>query len=197
MPAALPAARTSIPAMPMRVITRQTSVVGVIGGGEPGVVHPGPPDPEEHEEVAAERVPVPLREPVVQLRRRAGDRHHEGEVEEELQRRARAVRLARVTPAERARPRRRVPGRHARRVCRPARETATALVASPNVAHTYANPAAPPSSSQSICPTHLDQRFQIRSGTSGRNNGNVLQSAPTKHCPTPQTASPLPDAVSP
>jgi hypothetical protein len=35
------------------------------------------------------------REQAVQLRRRAGDRHHEGEAKVELQRRARAVRFSR------------------------------------------------------------------------------------------------------
>ena len=57
---------------------------------------------------------------VVELRRGGRDRDDEGEVEEQFQRGARAVLLARVAAAEGQHPRRLVPGRHARRVCRPA-----------------------------------------------------------------------------
>ena len=43
-----PAARTSTPAICTSVSSRYDDVVGVVGGGEPGEVHPGPPDGEEH-----------------------------------------------------------------------------------------------------------------------------------------------------
>jgi len=63
-------------------------VVGVIGRGEPGEVHPRPPDPEEHRRVTRHRVGrVALGKGVVQLRR--GQRHcdYERQVEQQLQRR--------------------------------------------------------------------------------------------------------------
>ncbi len=62
-------------------------VVGVVGGGEPGEVHPGPPDGEEGEEVAADpRAPVALGQRVRQMAAGLGDGDHEAEVEEQLQR---------------------------------------------------------------------------------------------------------------
>ncbi len=77
-------------------------VVGVVGRREPGEVHPRPPDPEEHEGVGDEGIAdVAPDQPVVEAARGLGDGHHEGEVEEQLQRGGRPVGLVRV------------PGRHA------------------------------------------------------------------------------------
>ncbi len=82
-------------------------VVAVVGGGEPGEIHPGPPNCEEREEVAGQPVaPVALGEVVGQLPAGLADGDHEAEVEEEFQRGGDPVRLlpaARDHPAHRAR----------------------------------------------------------------------------------------------
>ena len=62
-------------------------VVGVVGRGEPGEVHPGPPDGEEHHQIAEQRVAdLVVGDAVRQLGGDLRDRHHEGEVEQQLQR---------------------------------------------------------------------------------------------------------------
>ncbi len=71
-------------------------VVGVVGRGEPGEVHPRPPDGEEHHQVAFQafqRVASAHRmvEPLAGL----GDGHDEHQVEEQFERRRIAVRLVR------------------------------------------------------------------------------------------------------
>ena len=96
-------------------------VVGVVCRGEPGEVHPRPPDRPEHHEVAAQVAPVRLSEPVVQVRRRRGDGDNEGEVEEQLQRGRRPVFFVAVPAAEPHRPRGFVAGGHGARVCRAVR----------------------------------------------------------------------------
>ncbi|CAG6396458.1 hypothetical protein SCOCK_410035 [Actinacidiphila cocklensis] len=69
-------------------------VVGVVRGREPGEVHPGPPDGEEDQQVAADPVPgVSPGERVHQPRARLRDRHHEAQVEQQLKRCRGAVRL--------------------------------------------------------------------------------------------------------
>ena len=69
-------------------------VVAVVGGREPREVHPGPPDGEEHHQVAGESVcDVTLGDGVVQRRGGLGDRDDEHQVEEQLERRGRAMRL--------------------------------------------------------------------------------------------------------
>ena len=73
-------------------------VVGVVRRGEPGEVHPRPPDRPEDHEVAAQVAPVRLGEPVVQVRRRRGDGDDEREVEEQLERGRRAVLFGAVAP---------------------------------------------------------------------------------------------------
>jgi hypothetical protein len=69
-------------------------VVGVVGRGEPCEVHPGPPDGEEHLQVGPHDLRrVPLGHSVTELRHDRGDRHHERQVEQELELRRRSVRL--------------------------------------------------------------------------------------------------------
>ena len=54
------------------------NVVVVVGGGEPGEVHPRPPDGEEDHQVAEDRFrDMVLGQPVMELRGGIGDRHHE------------------------------------------------------------------------------------------------------------------------
>ncbi len=61
-------------------------VVRVIGRGEPGEVHPGPPDGEEHRDVADDaRTEVIAGKAVVQLPGGLRDSHHEAEIEEQLE----------------------------------------------------------------------------------------------------------------
>ena len=80
-------------------------VVGVVRGGEPAEVHPGPPDGEEHHQVVAERGgDVVLGHPVGQLGRDRGHADHEAEVEQQLQRGGRPVRLVGIAAGERAAP---------------------------------------------------------------------------------------------
>ena len=77
-------------------------VVGGEGGGEPGEVHPGPPDGEEHHRVAQHALGhVCLGEGVVQLDGGDADRHHEHEIEEELQRGGRPAGLVRIPGSHR------------------------------------------------------------------------------------------------
>jgi hypothetical protein len=72
-------------------------IVGIEGGGEPREVHPGPPDGEEHHQVPGDaEEEVSFGFGVVQRDAGLGDRDHVGEVEEELERRRRAVGLVRV-----------------------------------------------------------------------------------------------------
>ena len=80
-------------------------VVGVVRGGEPGEVHPGPPDGEEHHQVVAERGgDVVLGDAVGQLGRDGRDADHEAEVEQQLQRGGGPVRLVGIAAGERAAP---------------------------------------------------------------------------------------------
>ncbi len=75
-------------------------VVGVVGGGEPGEVHPRPPDREEHGSVPGEPgLQMPFRPGVVEFGRGLGDRHHEGQVEQQLQGGGRTVLLAGIPAA--------------------------------------------------------------------------------------------------
>jgi hypothetical protein len=104
-------------------------VVAVVRGGEPGVVHPRPPDREEHQDEAEDGVVVGGGQPVVQLGRGAGDGHDEDEVEEQLERRGDAVRLLRVPRAHPAQQRHEVHGAHGRSlrpVCWPRRRRSRA-----------------------------------------------------------------------
>jgi len=79
-------------------------VVVVVHGGEPGEVHPGPPDREEHPEVVAEGVgEVTLAQVVVQMGGGLGDGRDETEVEEQFQRR-RSSQPCDATHAARFRP---------------------------------------------------------------------------------------------
>ena len=74
-------------------------VVRVVGGREPGEVDPGPADGERDEREAEHaRADVVLRQVVRQLVGRDPERDHEGQVEEQLQRRGRTVVLVRVAP---------------------------------------------------------------------------------------------------
>ena len=78
-------------------------IVAVVGRGEPGEVHPRPPDGEEDHQVAEEALEcVRLRDGVVQPARRLGDGDNEDEVEEELERRRGAVWLVRRARPHRA-----------------------------------------------------------------------------------------------
>jgi hypothetical protein len=62
-------------------------VVGGEGGGEPGEVHPGPPDGEEHHAVGDHAVgDVGLGEGLVEFGRGDTDGHEEDQVEEQFQR---------------------------------------------------------------------------------------------------------------
>ncbi len=80
-------------------------VVDVVGRGEPGEVDPGPPDGEEHREVADDgRMEVAGPQGGVELVGRLGDRHHEGEVEQQLERRRGPVLLVNVPRAHREHP---------------------------------------------------------------------------------------------
>ena len=87
-------------------------VVVVVRRREPREVHPRPPDGEEHEHVADDRVSsVAVADVVVEQRRRPRDGDDEAEVVEQLERGRRPVLLRRV-----ARPHRSAPGtRHGRR----------------------------------------------------------------------------------
>ena len=70
-------------------------VVGVVGRGEPGEVHPRPPDGEEHRGVAEDAVAdVAGGHQVVEPGPGLGDRDHEAQVEEQLQRGGAPVPLA-------------------------------------------------------------------------------------------------------
>ena len=63
-------------------------IVGVVRGGEPAEVHPRPPDREEHERVADEhRLGPPAGQTSLQATARFCDRHDEGEIEEQFERR--------------------------------------------------------------------------------------------------------------
>ena len=80
-------------------------VVDVVGRGEPGEVDPGPPDGEEHQQVAHDRrVEVAGPQGGAELVGRLGHRHHEGQVEQELQWRRGAVLLVDVPRAHREHP---------------------------------------------------------------------------------------------
>ncbi len=69
-------------------------VVGVVGRGEPGEVHPGPPDREEHLQERQDPVErVRLGDPVRELGRHGRDRDHEGQVEQQFELAGDAVRL--------------------------------------------------------------------------------------------------------
>jgi hypothetical protein len=69
-------------------------VVGVVRRGEPGEVHPGPPDREEHLQEGHDRVVgVPFLDAVRELRDPRRDRDHEGQVEEQFERARHPVRL--------------------------------------------------------------------------------------------------------
>ena len=70
-------------------------VVGVVSGGEPGEVHPRPPQAEENRRVPRQRVArVPLCQRVSQLDARPRYRNHERQVKQQLQRRGGTVCLA-------------------------------------------------------------------------------------------------------
>ena len=74
-------------------------VVRVVGRGEPGEVHPRPPDREEHDQVVHDAVADPARgQVVVERSRRLRHGDHEAQVEEQLQRRRGTVGLGRVAP---------------------------------------------------------------------------------------------------
>ena len=74
-------------------------VVAVVRGGEPGEVHPRPPDGEEHHQVADEaRERVRVGDGMVQSGGRLRDRDDEDEIEQQLQGRGGAVRLVRRSP---------------------------------------------------------------------------------------------------
>ena len=78
-------------------------VVDVVGRGEPGEVDPGPPDGEEDQEVADDgRVEVAGTQGGVELGGRLRDRHHEAEVEQQLERGRGPVLLGNVPWAHRA-----------------------------------------------------------------------------------------------
>ena len=74
----------------------EDDVVGVVGTREPRVVHPRPPDREEHHGVAGDAREVALREVVVERRGHGSDGDHEAQVEEQLERCRRAVFLVGV-----------------------------------------------------------------------------------------------------
>ena len=62
------------------------SVVHVVGRREPGEVHPGPPDREEHHEVPDQRRGrVALLDAVAECGRGLRDGDHEGQVEQQLE----------------------------------------------------------------------------------------------------------------
>ena len=80
-------------------------VVGVVGRGEPRVVHPRPPDAEErHHEAEHARGDVALDDGVVEVRRRERHRHHEAQIEQQLERRRDAALLVWVTRPHRHAP---------------------------------------------------------------------------------------------
>ena len=80
-------------------------VVGVVGGGEPGEVHPRPPDREEHDREAEDGRPrMALHDAVVQPVGRLRDRDHEAEVEQQLERSGDPVRLVGVARRHRTMP---------------------------------------------------------------------------------------------
>jgi hypothetical protein len=72
-------------------------IVGREGGGEPGEVHPGPPDAEEHHGVGDEAVEdMGLGQGVVQVDGRDAHGNDEDQVKEELERCRGPARLVRV-----------------------------------------------------------------------------------------------------
>jgi hypothetical protein len=72
-------------------------VVGVVGGCEPGEVHPRPPDGEEHHREAGQGGPeMTLDQGVVEAGAGLGHGHDERQVEEQLERCGRPVGLGRV-----------------------------------------------------------------------------------------------------
>ncbi|MGX1226101.1 hypothetical protein RKD42_007360 [Streptomyces ambofaciens] len=75
-------------------------IVGVVGRGEPGEVHPRPPDREEHRRIGSQpRTDMAFGEGVMKLGHGLGDGDHEGQIEQQLQRRRRPVSLPRIPPA--------------------------------------------------------------------------------------------------
>ena len=94
-------------------------VVGVVRGREPREVHPGPPDREEHDQIAHEAVSdLARREVVMERARGLRDRHHEAQVEQQFERRRRSVGLVPVASAHRdvERPHRSSPGGFGHRI---------------------------------------------------------------------------------
>lgn len=72
-------------------------VVGVIGGGEPGVVHPRPPDGEERAGEGKTCLHhMVLGQPMVQLAGGQGDGDHKRQVEQQFQRRGHPARFVNV-----------------------------------------------------------------------------------------------------
>ena len=77
-------------------------VVAVISRREPGEVHPRPPDGEEHHRVTDQALDrVRLADGMVETGRSLCDRNDEHEIEEQLERRRRAMRLVRGAGAHR------------------------------------------------------------------------------------------------
>jgi Bacterial regulatory proteins, tetR family len=81
-------------------------VVGVVGRGEPGEVHPRPPDAEKHHEVTHQCMShLPFSEGMMQLGRCSGHCHHERQVEQQLQRGGGALTLAGIAADHSPQPR--------------------------------------------------------------------------------------------
>jgi hypothetical protein len=77
-------------------------VVAVVGRGEPGEVHPRPPDGEEdHGEADDRGERMAASQAVVELDAGLSDRHHEAQIEEELERRRDPVMLVRIARGHR------------------------------------------------------------------------------------------------
>jgi hypothetical protein len=74
-------------------------VIGVVRRCEPGEVHPGPPDGEEHHEERADRLEVPLGDGVRELEDESRDRDDEDQVEQQLERGRRPVVLVLIAAA--------------------------------------------------------------------------------------------------
>jgi hypothetical protein len=73
------------------------NIIRVVGGGEPGEVHPGPPDGEEHHQERHDRgKPGGRLDVSVERRRDLRDGDDEGQVEQQLERAGCAIALVRV-----------------------------------------------------------------------------------------------------
>ena len=84
--AGTPAASTSTPAICNERQKPIDDVVGVVRRGEPGEVHPRPPDQEEDLEKRRQRMQsVAVRDPVRELGGDPRDRNDEREVEQQLE----------------------------------------------------------------------------------------------------------------